>query len=92
MTAPTPTPRLVSAPLSLGAKLGRVGRAVLGCILALGDISLLVVDTWHREPVTTPDLLLHGGLLVAALALIDRSLLDDVVQRGIDVLKAWRGA
>lgn len=88
MTAPRPslTTRTIRAvnPLNVGSWLGRTGRAILGVVVILLDIALLCFDTLHHESVTMPDVILHLGMFLGGLALIDR-------EKAADLLKAWRG-
>lgn len=89
MTAPRPslTTRTIRAvnPLNVGSWLGRTGRAWLGVVVILLDAVLLILDTLHHEPVTMPDAVLHLGMFLGGLALIDR-------EKAADLLRAWKGA
>ena len=65
-----------------GGSFGRDFRLVVGTILVLTDVGLLYLEHVHAIPpavYTTPDVIMHIGLLIGGLFLIDPRRLQTLV-------------
>jgi hypothetical protein len=78
MTAPDTPPPVPSTPPTPptplapdGGSFGRDVRLVVGAILLLGNGLLIYLDASAGAPVTWQNVVLHGGLLLAGLLLMD---------------------
>jgi hypothetical protein len=83
---PQTPPRVSGGTSSDGGSFGRDVRLIVGAIMLLGNLGLIYKDIQSHEPVSWPDVVLHGSLLIASLLLMDPKRLMDLLAAAKDYI------